>query len=58
MPKKKMRFPEVPGDTPRQQFENLVRGVLSIPKADIQKGPSVKRRAKSHKGPNERRQLR
>ncbi len=57
MPKKKMKFPEVPGDTPREQFENLVRGVLSIAKADIQKGQSGKRQ-RTHKGPNERRLLR
>jgi hypothetical protein len=29
---KKLKFPEVPGDTPREQFENLVRRVISIPK--------------------------
>lgn len=28
MPNKKMSFPKVPGDTPREQFENLVRHVF------------------------------
>jgi hypothetical protein len=29
MPKAKMKFPEIPGDTPREKFINLVRSVLS-----------------------------
>lgn len=29
----RMTFPTVPGSTPRQQFENLVRQVISAPKA-------------------------
>jgi hypothetical protein len=32
MPKKKMKFPEVPGDTPRERFMNLVRHVFAVPK--------------------------
>jgi hypothetical protein len=33
MPKEKMKFPDVPGETPRERFINLVRQVFSIPKA-------------------------
>jgi hypothetical protein len=33
MPKKKMKFPEVPGDTPREKFINLARHVFSVGKA-------------------------
>jgi hypothetical protein len=32
MPKEKMKFPEVPGDTPREKFVNLVRHLFSVPK--------------------------
>jgi len=32
MPKEKMKFPKVPGDTPREQFSNLVRHVFSVGK--------------------------
>jgi hypothetical protein len=32
MPKKKMKFPAVPGDTPRERFMNLVRHVFAVPK--------------------------
>jgi len=35
MPKNKMRFPEVPGDTPRERFTNLVRHVISLPKTTV-----------------------
>jgi len=31
MPKKKMKFPEVPGDTARERFMNLARHVISAP---------------------------
>ena len=36
MPKKKMRFPEVPGDTPRERFVNLARHVFSVSKSEIE----------------------
>jgi hypothetical protein len=49
MPKKKMKFPEVPGDTPRERFTNLVRHVISLPKAAVGTGQKSKRR-KSAKG--------
>ena len=32
MSKAKMKFPPVPGDTPREQFINLARHVITIPK--------------------------
>jgi hypothetical protein len=37
MPNKKMTFPPVPGDTPREKFINLVRHVFSISKNDLDK---------------------
>jgi hypothetical protein len=49
MPKKKMRFPEVPGDTPREQFTNLVRHVISLPKSTVETRQNRKRR-KNAKG--------
>lgn len=30
MPKEKMKFPKVPGDTPREKFINLVGHVFSV----------------------------
>ena len=33
MPKEKMKFPKVPGDTPRERFMNLVRHVFSVGEA-------------------------
>lgn len=44
-----MRFPEVPGDTPRERFTNLVRHVISLPKAAVETGQKTKRR-KNAKG--------
>ena len=32
---KKMKFPPVPGDTPRERFMNLARHVISVPKARV-----------------------
>jgi hypothetical protein len=32
MPKQKMKFPEVPGDTPREKFISLARLVFSVGK--------------------------
>jgi len=32
MPKRKMKFPPVPGDTPRERFMNLVRHVFAVSK--------------------------
>jgi hypothetical protein len=35
MSKAKMKFPPVPGDTPREQFMNLVRHVIALPKSEL-----------------------
>jgi hypothetical protein len=35
MSKAKMKFPPVPGDTPREQFMNLVHHVIALPKAEV-----------------------
>jgi hypothetical protein len=32
-----MKFPAIPGKTPREQFENLVRLVFSVPKKSLDK---------------------
>jgi hypothetical protein len=32
MPKAKMKFPPIPGETPREKFENLVRFLFSVGK--------------------------
>jgi hypothetical protein len=32
MPKAKMKFPPIPGETPREKFENLVRYLFSVGK--------------------------
>jgi hypothetical protein len=59
MPRPPMQFPEIPGKTPREQFENLTRRVLSVPKeeldrreAEYQKDRAKKKRqrARSAKG--------
>jgi len=44
-----MKFPKVPGDTPREQFVNLVRQVMSVPKAEVDNGATKRRRAKRRK---------
>jgi hypothetical protein len=36
MPNKKMTFPKVPGETPRERFINLVWHVFSVSKSDIE----------------------
>jgi hypothetical protein len=33
MPKAKMKFPPIPGETPRAKFETLVRYLFSVGKA-------------------------
>jgi hypothetical protein len=35
MSKAKMKFPPVPGDTPREQFMNLARHVIALPKSEL-----------------------
>jgi len=44
-----MRFPEVPGDTLRERFTNLVRHVISLPKTTVEEKQKSKRR-KNAKG--------
>jgi len=48
MPKEKMKFPEVPGDTPRERFMNLVRHVFSIPKPTARQRRKIKARSLWH----------
>ncbi len=45
MPKGKMKFPPVPGDTPREQFTNLVHHVISVPRTEVD-GRKKKTKAK------------
>jgi hypothetical protein len=52
MSKAKMKFPPVPGDTPREQFMNLARHVIALPKSefanvDDQRQRKKRRRRKS-----------
>jgi hypothetical protein len=35
MSKAKMKFPPVPGDTPREQFMNLARHLITLPKTEV-----------------------
>ena len=49
MPNKKMTFPKVPGDTPRERFMNLVRHVFSVSKSEIEQ--AEKRPTKSRHRP-------
>jgi hypothetical protein len=37
MPKAKMKFPKIPGDTPREQFINLARQAFSVGKPQSKK---------------------
>jgi hypothetical protein len=46
MSKEKMKFPIVAGDTPREQFMNLARHVISVPKAQVASSEPPKRRRK------------
>jgi hypothetical protein len=50
MSKAKMKFPRVPGDTPRERFMNLARHLITIPKTAISDSPQrAKRRRKTVK---------
>jgi hypothetical protein len=40
MPKAKMKFPPIPGKTPRAKFENLVRYLFTIGKNSADKSES------------------
>jgi len=44
MPKAKMKFPEVPGDSPREKFINLVRRVFAT--GNVTTAPARKRSRK------------
>lgn len=46
MPKRKMTFPRVSGDTPREQFENLARHIMSYKTRGKAKLAKVKRERK------------
>jgi hypothetical protein len=46
MSKEKMKFPKVPGDTPREKFINLVGHVFSVGKMQ---GKGKNRRARKRK---------
>ena len=48
MSKAKMKFPPVPGDTPREKFINLARHIFSVGKAQG-KNRRVRKRAASIK---------
>jgi hypothetical protein len=45
MSKAKMKFPPIPGDTPREQFMNLARHVITLPKTEMIKAPRPQRKA-------------
>jgi hypothetical protein len=42
-----MKFPPIPGKTPREQFENLARMMFAAPKADIEGKKRAKKRCKA-----------
>jgi len=44
-----MQFPEIPGKTPRERFTNLVRQVLSVPKAEIDRREAEYRKERARK---------
>jgi hypothetical protein len=50
MPKAKMKFPPIPGETPRAKFENLMRHLFSVGKEpDNDKRESQKTIKQKHK---------
>jgi len=53
MPNKKMKFPPVPGDTPRERFMNLARHVIAVPKAEVD-GSDVDLERRSRHAPKPR----
>jgi hypothetical protein len=44
-----MQFPEIPGKTPRERFENLARQVMSVPKAEIDRREAEWRKERAKK---------
>lgn len=49
MARQRMQFPEIPGKTPRERFENLARQVMSVPKAEIDRREAEWRRERAKK---------
>ena len=45
----RMQFPEMPGKTPRERFTNLVRQVMSVPKAEIDRREAEWRKGRVRK---------
>lgn len=43
----RMQFPDVPGKTPREKFENLARMMFAVPKAEIEEKKRPKKRRKT-----------
>jgi len=55
MSNKRMTFPTVPGETPRERFINLVRHVFSVPKGEVakqDKHPQLRRRRRTRSDPD------
>jgi len=49
MAKPRMQFPEIPGDTPRERVENLMRRVMSVSKAEIDRREAEWRKGRTRK---------
>ena len=49
MPRQPMQFPEIPGKTPRERFENLARRVMTVPKAEIDRREAEWRKERAKK---------
>jgi hypothetical protein len=49
MAKPRMQFPEIPGATPCERFTNLVRQVMSVPKAEIDRREAEWRKERAKK---------
>jgi hypothetical protein len=54
MSKAKMKFPAVLGTTPRERFENLVRHVISVPKAELDSDAAADRRQRRRRAAKRR----
>jgi hypothetical protein len=44
-----MQFPKIPGKTPREQFENLTRRVLAVPKEELDKREAAYQKDRARK---------
>jgi hypothetical protein len=47
MPAHRMKFPSIPGKTPREQFENLARLLITTPPAALEEKKRRKRRKRA-----------